>query len=56
MHAAQEVCENAHGVAVLTESDKFKDLKWKAIHDNMLKPAFLVDGMRLLNKTELKKF
>ncbi len=55
MHAAQVVCENAHAVAVLTEWDEFKELDWKAVYDDMLKPAFLFDGRRLLDKAELQK-
>jgi len=55
MHAAQEVCKDAHGVAVLTEWDEFKELDWQAVYDEMLKPAFLFDGRRLLNVAELKK-
>ncbi|MGB3592361.1 MAG: UDP-glucose 6-dehydrogenase [Nonlabens sp.] len=41
--------DQCHGVAVLTEWDEFKELDWKAIYDNMLKPAFLFDGRMLLN-------
>ncbi len=43
-----EACEDAHAVAVLTEWDEFKELDWKKVYDNMLKPAFLFDGRRLL--------
>ncbi|MFD0975759.1 UDP-glucose 6-dehydrogenase [Salinimicrobium gaetbulicola] len=43
-----EACEGAHAVAVLTEWDEFKDLDWKMVYDQMLKPAFLFDGRRLL--------
>lgn len=43
-----EACEGAHAVAVLTEWDEFKELDWKKVYDNMLKPAFLFDGRRLL--------
>ncbi len=45
-----EACKNAHAVAVLTEWDEFIQLDWKKIYDDMLKPAFLFDGRRLLNK------
>jgi len=54
MHAAQEVCENAHAIAILTEWDEFKELDWKAVYEDMLKPAFLFDGRRLLNKADLE--
>lgn len=43
-----EACKGAHAVAVLTEWDEFKELDWQEVYDNMLKPAFLFDGRRLL--------
>ncbi len=55
VNTAKEACKAAHAVAVLTEWDEFRDLDWKAVYGNMLKPAFLFDGRRLLNKTELKE-
>ena len=45
-----EVCKDSHAVAVLTEWDEFKKFDWKKIYDNMLKPAFLFDGRRLLER------
>ncbi|WP_405198335.1 UDP-glucose 6-dehydrogenase [Christiangramia sp. LLG6405-1] len=47
-----EVCSNAHAVAVLTEWDEFQNYDWQKIYDNMLKPAFLFDGRKLLNRKE----
>jgi len=55
VNTAREACKDAHAVAVLTEWDEFKELDWKAVYQNMLKPAFLFDGRRLLDKIELKK-
>jgi len=55
VNTAVEACKDAHAVAILTEWDEFKNLDWKAVYDDMLKPAFLFDGRRLLNKTELRK-
>ena len=43
-----DACKDAHAIAVLTEWDEFKQLDWKKIYDQMLKPAFLFDGRRLL--------
>lgn len=43
-------CKDSHAVAVLTEWDEFKELDWKLIYENMLKPAFLFDGRRLLER------
>jgi UDPglucose 6-dehydrogenase len=55
VNTPQEACKDAHAVAVLTEWDEFKGLKWKTVYDDMLKPAFLFDGRRLLDKAELQK-
>lgn len=41
---------DAHAIAVLTEWDEFKDYDWAAIYEKMLKPAFVFDGRRLLDK------
>ncbi len=47
--------EAAHAVAVLTEWDEFKGLDWEKVYKDMLKPAFLFDGRRLLDlKTKEK--
>ncbi len=48
VNTAMGACEDAHAIAVLTEWDEFKKLDWKKIYDQMLKPAFLFDGRRLL--------
>jgi len=53
VNTPQEACKDAHAVAVLTEWDEFKGLKWKAVYDDMLKPAFLFDGRRLLDQKKL---
>lgn len=44
---------DAHAVAILTEWDEFKSYDWQAIHNSMLKPAFLFDGRRILDKAEM---
>lgn len=45
--------KDAYGVAVLTEWDEFIELDWEKIYRDMLKPAFLFDGRRLLNKDSM---
>ncbi len=50
-----ETCKDAHAIAVLTEWDEFNAYDWQRIFDNMKKPAFVFDGRRLLNKTELEE-
>jgi UDPglucose 6-dehydrogenase len=44
----------AHGIAILTEWDQFRQLAWKQIHAHMLKPAFLFDGRNLLDHAALR--
>ncbi len=55
VNTAQVACKDSHAVAILTEWDEFKNLDWQAVYDDMLKPAFLFDGRRLLNKSDLEK-
>ncbi|GAB2770522.1 UDP-glucose 6-dehydrogenase [Salinimicrobium soli] len=50
-----EACHKAHAIAVVTEWDEFKELDWQKIYDDMLKPAFLFDGRRLLEPKTKKK-
>lgn len=50
VNSASEACKDAHAIAVLTEWDEFENLDWQHIYDNMLKPAFLFDGRRLLDR------
>ena len=52
---AEEACKDSHAVAILTEWDEFKELDWQKIYENMLKPAFLFDGRRLLERTAKEK-
>lgn len=51
---AQEACQGAHAVAILTEWDEFKELDFQKIHDGMLKPAFLFDGRNILPHEKLR--
>lgn len=53
VNTAEAACTEAHAVAVMTEWDEFKTLDWEAIYTHMLKPAFLFDGRRLLDKEAL---
>ncbi|WP_150452380.1 nucleotide sugar dehydrogenase [Arenibacter lacus] len=45
--------QDAHAIAILTEWDEFKTYDWSLIYEKMLKPAFIFDGRRLLNKKKL---
>ncbi|MBL6611640.1 MAG: nucleotide sugar dehydrogenase [Flavobacteriaceae bacterium] len=50
-----EATDKAHAIAVLTEWDEFKSYDYDRIFDQMLKPAFIFDGRRLLDKSALKE-
>lgn len=49
-----EASNKAHAIAILTEWDEFKSYDYSHIYEQMLKPAFIFDGRRLLDKTKLK--
>jgi len=55
VNSAEAACEQAHAVALMTEWDAFKTLDWNSIYDQMLKPAFLFDGRRLLDRKVLEE-
>lgn len=50
-----EACKDSHAIAVLTEWDEFKDYNWQKLHDNMIKPAFVFDGRKLLDVQTMKQ-
>jgi len=43
----------AHAIAVLTEWDEFTTYDWARIKDQMMKPAFVFDGRKLLTRSGL---
>ncbi len=47
--SALEAAEHAHGIAVLTEWDEFKEIDPAAAFEQVYKPAFLFDGRNLLD-------
>jgi UDPglucose 6-dehydrogenase len=49
-----KAAEGAHGLAVLTEWDQFKELGWENIYQGMFKPAFVFDGRNLLDHEKLR--
>ena len=48
-----EAADRAHAIAVLTEWDEFKTYDWSRIKENMMKPAFVFDGRKLLGGNKL---
>ena len=53
--SAEEACEGAHALAILTEWDAFRDLDYAAIYASMVKPAFVFDGRNLLDLEALQE-
>jgi len=53
--SCEEAAHEAHGVAVLTEWDEFRDADFSKILANMFKPAFLFDGRNILEHESLRK-
>jgi UDPglucose 6-dehydrogenase len=47
--SAMEAATQAHGVAIMTEWDEFKDIDPADLFDVVFKPAFLFDGRNLLD-------
>ena len=47
--SAKAACHQSHCIAILTEWDEFKDLDYKDIYMNMVKPATLFDGRNILD-------
>jgi UDPglucose 6-dehydrogenase len=48
-HSAYEAATQAHGIALMTEWDEFKDIDPTYLYDLVFKPAFLFDGRNILN-------
>lgn len=49
-----DAVQDAHAIAILTEWDEFKTYAWDSIFDKMLKPAFVFDGRRILDKEQME--
>jgi len=45
--------KDAHAIAILTEWPRFAELDYQAIHESMVKPAFVFDGRNILDHKEL---
>ena len=53
--SAYEAAKDAYGLAILTEWDEFVDLDWKKIKEMMREPAFVFDGRKLLDRSEIEQ-
>lgn len=50
------VCASGcHAIVICTEWNEFTEFNYSVIYDNMLKPAFIFDGCRLLDSDKLQK-
>jgi UDPglucose 6-dehydrogenase len=50
-----QAAEEAHAIAIMTEWDLFKSLDYEKIFTLMLKPAFVFDGRRIIDKAALDR-
>lgn len=48
-----DACVNSHAIAVLTEWDEFKTYDWAKIYDLVIKPAFVFDGRKVLDRATM---
>ncbi|KAJ3615315.1 hypothetical protein NHX12_018883 [Muraenolepis orangiensis] len=44
-----DACQSAHALVICTEWDMFRELDYEKIYKQMLKPAFIFDGRRVLD-------
>lgn len=54
--SCEEAAHQAHGVAILTEWDEFKDVDFSKVYENMFKPAFVFDGRNVLDDEAMKEY
>jgi UDPglucose 6-dehydrogenase len=52
--SAQGACNKAHALAVITEWDAFKTQDFNEIYSQMVKPAFVFDGRKILDCNQLQ--
>ena len=52
--SAQEACNKANALAVITEWDAFKTQDFNGIYTQMEKPAFVFDGRKILDYNQLQ--
>ena len=53
--SGEEAADQAHGIAVLTEWDEFKDIDFQSVYGAMYKPAFVFDGRNVLDHAALRE-
>ncbi|XP_068918310.1 UDP-glucose 6-dehydrogenase isoform X3 [Tenebrio molitor] len=50
---AYSACENSHAIVLCTEWDEFKTLDYHKIYHEMMKPAYIFDGRKILDHKAL---
>ncbi len=53
--SCEESAKNAHGVAVLTEWDEFREVNFQKVYDGMFKPSFLFDGRNVIDAVAVRE-
>lgn len=53
--SCEEASDDAHGVAILTEWDEFKEVDFGVIYEKMFKPAFMFDGRNIIDAEKVKR-
>ena len=53
--SAAQAAVGAHALLVLTEWDEFREVDFKAVHQSMMKPAWLFDGRNVLDHELLRQ-
>ena len=53
--SALEACKQKEGIVIATEWKEFKEINWRAVYDQMSKPAFVFDGRMILDVEELQQ-
>ena len=54
-NSCQDAAKEAHGVAVLTEWEEFKEVNFKKVYEGMFKPAFLFDGRNVIDAVAVRE-
>mmetsp|Transcript_55 Transcript_55/g.200 ORF Transcript_55/g.200 Transcript_55/m.200 type:complete len:489 (+) Transcript_55:155-1621(+) len=52
---AYSAAKGSHALCILTEWDEFKELDFRRIYKDMVKPAFIFDGRNILNHSALRE-
>ena len=54
-HSCEEAADAAHGIAILTEWDEFRDVDFETVFKSMFKPAYVFDGRDIIDHDALRQ-